>query len=351
MIPRRRENASKGNARAVRQGIAAALAGAVACGGLACQGLEAGPIAPRDWSGAPLDGPQGPLAVGSTYLDHDGWIEFKVGDAPLAIVAPHGGTLIPAGLPERACSDCVVANDLGTQELARAVVDAFARRTGATPHLIVNRLHRSRFDGNRDLDEATGGASALEHSWRFLQASIDSAAGRIASRSSSRGLVIDLHGHGHTIPRLELGYLLSAQALRRSDAELEASGDLPRSSIARVMAHARSGDGPAVLLRGVNSLGGLLAAAGYASVPSPATPAPALGEAYFDGGFNTARAAAGGVDAIQIETHYTGVRDTPASRAAFADALALALERYLERHYGWRGPAATPATPARARGA
>lgn len=269
-----------------------------------------------------------------------------MGDAPLAIVAPHGGTLVPAGLPERACSACVVANDLGTQELARAVVDAFARRTGATPHLVVNRLHRSRFDGNRDNAEATGGTAALQGTWRFLQASIDSATGRIASRSSSRGLVIDLHGHGHAIPRLELGYLLGAATLRRGDAELEASGDLARSGIARLLSGTRAGDNPAAVLRGANSLGALLAGAGYPSVPSPAMPAPAIGEAYFDGGFNTARVAAAGVDAIQIETHYTGVRDTAASRAAFADALALALQRYLERYYGWRGPAAGAAEQA-----
>jgi hypothetical protein len=34
------------------------------------------------------------------------------------------------------------------------------------------------------------------------------------------------------------------------------------------------------------------------------------------------------------------VRDSEASRAAFAEVLARELARFLERHYGWRRPGA-----------
>jgi hypothetical protein len=83
----------------------------------------------------------------------------------------------------------------------------------------------------------------------------------------------------------------------------------------------------------------MLVAAGYPSVPSPSTAAPLVGEEYFDGGFNTARngsLAGGPVDAIQIASHFTRVRDTAESRAQFADVPAAALVQYLDRHYGWR---------------
>lgn len=325
--------ARRHTARTLGIGALGALIGSLiaGCGGTTEVQSGPPPTAPA--------GPAGPLAAGTTYADARGWIEFQPGDAPLVIIAPHGGTLAPSELADRACAGCVTTNDLNTQELARAVADAFARRTGTRPHLLVNRLHRRKFDGNRDRLEATGGAVALDPSWQWLQAALDSSAGRV-SRRWTRGLVIDLHGHGHAIPRLELGYLLTGTELRRSDATLIAGSDVARSSMARLASDARSGERNVSILRGANSLGALLAAAGYPAVPSPAIPAPQAGEEYFDGGFNTQRngsASGGALDAIQIECHLAGVRDSAASRAQFAEALAAALVTFLDRQYGWRG--------------
>ena len=319
--------------RRVPQLIAAAALGISvgACGGSTTESTPP-PVV------VPASGPAGPLVVGSTYRESNGWIEYEPGNAPLIIVAPHGGTLLPSTLADRSCSGCVTANDLNTQELARAIVGAFTARTGARPHLVVNLLHRRKFDGNREQAEATGGRSELAPTWTWLQAAIDSATRRVGA-GSGRGLLIDLHGHGHAIPRLELGYLLTATELRRTDAALASGGDMARTSIARLASDARSGERGPALLRGPNSLGALLVAAGYPSVPSPSTPAPLSGEEYFSGGFNTFRNGSlggGPVDAIQIETHFTGVRESAASRAQFADALAAALVQYLDRHYGWR---------------
>ena len=318
------------------RGWPVAAAVAVAC--LGCGGSGTESVGPAPGTGPSATGPAGPLAVGSTYAEPNGWIEYQPGNAPLVIVAPHGGTLLPLELPDRMCSGCVTSNDVNTQELARAIIDAFVARTGVRPHLVVNRLHRRKFDGNRERMEATGGRAALEPTWTWLQAAIDSATARV-SKGIGRGLLLDLHGHGHAIPRIELGYLLSDVDLRRSDASLAAGGDMARTSIARLAVDARGGDRGAALLRGANSLGGLLSAAGYATVPSPAAPSPFAGEEYFDGGFNTRRngsVSGGAVDAVQIEAHFTGVRDTPASRAVFAGALAAALVQYLDRHYAWR---------------
>jgi hypothetical protein len=308
---------------------AAALASGVGCGGSA---TDAGPPVPG------ATGPAGPLVVGSVYSDANGWIEYEAGDAPLIIVAPHGGTLLPPELQDRTCRGCVTTNDLDTQDLARYVAAMITQRTGRRPHLVVNRLHRRKFDGNREQAEATGGRAALAPTWTWLQSALDSARARVV-RDNGRGLLIDLHGHGHDIARLELGYLLTDVQLRRSDAALTAGDDLARSSIARLAADARGGTRGVALLRGPGSLGAMLAAAGYASVPSPAMPAPLIGEEYFDGGFNTRRngsVAGGQLDAIQIETHFPGVRDTPASHSKFGDALAGALVQYLDQHYGWR---------------
>ncbi len=289
-------------------------------------------------AGAPPAAPTGPFIVGSTYLDPDGYIEYQPGTAPLLIIAPHGGALLPAGLPDRTCAVCVTVTDGNTQELARLIVDSFAVRTGRRPHLVVNRLNRRKFDANREIVEATGGTAALERTWLWLHAFIDSAKAAVV-RTAAKGLVIDLHGHGHDIPRLELGYLISAATLRLDDATLAAASTINQSSIARVARSSVAGDSPVSLLNGPNSLGGLLAAAGVPSVPSHLDRAPAAGDEYFNGGYNTARHGSqqgGVVDAIQIESHSPGIRDTPANRERFAGILAAALVRYLDRHYGWK---------------
>ena len=315
---------------------------------VSCTHDSAGEITLPPPAGPPAaTGPVGPIVVGKSYLEPRSYIEYIAGDAPLVIIAPHGGAMLPTELPDRACSVCVITNDSNTQDLAVAVVDSFYARTGARPHLVLNRLHRRKFDGNRERAEATGGNSALDATWAWMQAAIDTATHRVstASRSSEvgnlagRGLVIDLHGHGHSINRLELGYLLSAQTLRLSDASLDASSELSHSSIARLVSDAKSGQRGVALLRGANSLGALLSAAGYASIPSPSVPAPQVGEEYFDGGFNTQRngSSSGGLlDAIQIESQFTGVRDSAINRARFAGALSAALMEILERQYGWK---------------
>jgi hypothetical protein len=280
-----------------------------------------------------------PFQVGRPVTDQAGWVEYTPGDAPVIIVAPHGGLLRPPLLPDRACSGCVFVNDLNTQELARTIVEVFERRTRTRPHLVVNLLHRQKFDANRELSEASGGDVTLTPSWRSFHAYIDTAKATIG-RAQRRGLLIDLHGHSHEIQRLEWGYLLGDATLRTTDAALVSSNALARSSISRLTTDRRSGDAPVSLLRGASSLGALLATRGFRGVPSPAEPAPLVGESYFEGGYNTERHGSldgrALVDAVQLECHLTGVRDTPTNRQRFAEQLVDALLVFLERQYGWQ---------------
>lgn len=280
------------------------------------------------------------MAVGQTYTDKGAYVEYVVGDAPLVLVAPHGGTLTPAALPDRTCSACVTVADANTQELTRAVADTFFARTGKRPHLVINRLHRRKFDANRDVTEATGGNRGLDTTWLWMHAAIDSARLRV-TRLGARGLLLDMHGHGHAVPRLELGYLLTAATLRQDNASLVASGAMTRTSIAQLSLDSRSiADRGVALLRGPNSLGALLVARGVPAVPSPADPAPLVGEEYFNGGYNTERHGSlngAALDAIQIEHHFSGVRDNATTRGVYARALVEALLAYLARHYGWPG--------------
>ena len=264
------------------------------------------------------------------------WVDLEDGTMPLVLIAPHGGDLTPADLPDRTCTGCVLVNDTNTRALALAIASAFELRVNRRPFVVVNRLNRRKFDGNRDLLEATGGHLPLEAFWNLYQSRIDSAVAR-AKRLHPRALVIDLHGHGHAVPRLELGYLLTASSLRLPDGQL--GPIVAQSSIGGLHRAAASGDSGVALLRGPRSLGARFRSLGVPAVPSDNDAAPLVDQDYFNGGYNTSRRGSllgGAVDAIQIETHYTGVRDTPESRFAFAEAFVTALLAYLQDHYGWR---------------
>lgn len=271
-----------------------------------------------------------------TPLDVSAWVTSSDGTIPLVIVAPHGGELAPSELPDRDCAACVTLNDANTQALAVEIAAAFERRTGKRPFLVLNRLHRRKFDANRDQGEATDGYAPLAPLWSLFHQRIDSSKAR-ALRLHARALLIDLHGHAHTVPRLELGYLLTAANLRLSDTVLAPL--LFASSIAGLDSSSAVGDSGVALLRGPRALGTRLALLGYPAVPSASDPAPLPTESYFNGGYNTSRhgsIAGGAVDAVQIECNFTGVRDTAISRTAFAEALVTALLAFLADHYDWR---------------
>jgi hypothetical protein len=268
-------------------------------------------------------------------LDVAPWVSASDGAIPLVIVAPHGGTLTPSILPDRACPVCETGNDLNTRLLAVEISDAFQRRIGARPFVVANLLSRRKFDANREVDEATAGYAPLAPLHDLFHERIDSAKAR-ALRVHPSALLIDLHGHGHAIARLELGYLISRANLQLPDSTL--SMLLPVSSIARLDTATVSGDSGAALLRGARALGTRFTDAGFESVPSANQPAPGTADPFFSGGYNTERHGSrfgGAVDAVQIECYYTGLRDTAVARTAFAEAFVTVMLQYFADHYGW----------------
>jgi hypothetical protein len=166
---------------------------------------------------------------------------------------------------------------------------------------------------------------------------------RLHSTNSTRVLLdhgrawyTDLHGHGHAIPRLELGYLLEAEDLRLNDSTLNATSTFENESSIRTFS-AQAAASFAAMLRGPSSLGTLLSGEGFPSVPSAADPAPLADQLYFTGGYNTATHACstgGTICGVQIESHFAGVRDTETSRMRFAAALAKVYEVFLMQNFG-----------------
>lgn len=255
-----------------------------------------------------------------------GLVEYLPGTLPLVITAPHGGRLVPELIPDR--RNGIKGADVSSDLLAREIADALQRRTGSTPHLVICHLKRSKVDCNRDALVGTEGHVAAMEVWEAYHGFIER-----ARTTLERGLMIDLHGHGHPERRVEFGYRLSGTQLGESADSLAA-----RESESSLSSLASLGTADFLeRLRGPTSLGGLLEERGYPSIPSPGIPAPGPA-AYFQGGFTVERYRSQGphdlVTALQMETPLVGVRDTAENRRRFAEAFAEVLVTYFRIHLG-----------------
>ncbi len=264
---------------------------------------------------------------GAVCFGKQHYVEFVAGDFPVVISVPHGGAVAPSNIPDRTGT---TVTDSNTIDLGRAIAQAFAARTGRRPHLVISHLRRTKLDANREVADAAQGNADATAAWNEYHGFVELAM-TTATSGSTRGFYIDLHGHGHPIQRLELGYLLSNSQLDLTDAQLNTGGYASSSSLRLAMP--LTSVTFAELLRGPSSLGGLLGASTPA-VPSPAAASPGA-DPYFDGGYSTERHTAR-LPGLQIESNFSGVRDTAANRAAFAERLVAALASFLDTHLGVR---------------
>ncbi len=272
---------------------------------------------------------------GNTYYDSTGFIEYRAGNLPVIISAPHGGNLEPDSIPDRDCVGCIYIKDAWTKPIAEGMHSAFLEQTGCYPHVIINLLHRKKFDANRDIGDAADGDPRVEEAWHSYHEFIDSAKNQVA-QDYGRGLFLDIHGHGHMIQRIELGYLLSDADLQLSDAILNTPPYIEESSIRTLVGDNIQGFSHLELLSGQNSFGSLLDNKGFPSVPSLSDPFPQVNEPYFDGGYNTQRHGSredeGEIDAIQIELNQD-IRFDATIRGILIDSLTTSISQYINLHY------------------
>lgn len=286
---------------------------------------------------------------GQAYFGTKGYVEYVAGNAPIILSAPHGGALTPSTIPDRVAGACggaaTTVTDANTADLVRQMQQSVYARYGVYPHVIISHLSRRKLDPNRVGIEASCGnaeaATALAEWHAFIEE-----AKTLVVHASGRGWYMDIHGHAHAIPRLELGYLLTSANLNASDSVLNASTALPTASSIGSLA-LQSVFAFADVVRGPRSLGALFAARGFPAIPSDVDPRPDAAE-YFNGGDNTRRHGCGRdavllggrsdgkVCGIQLEANFTGVRDNAANRARFADTTAVVLETFLREQWGLR---------------
>jgi N-formylglutamate amidohydrolase len=271
------------------------------------------------------------MRPGDSLFGERQFIEYVPGDLPIILAAPHGGRMVPKEIPDR--SRGVTGSDVNTQELARTIADVIHERTGRRIHLVICRLHRSKLDANREIGEAAQGDPLAMKAWAEHHAFIEQACAA-AVKQFGVAFLIDIHGHGHKDPRVELGYLHTAEELALDLDGLNAPAFAARGSLGWIAA--RSGISYDRLLSGQESFGALLEERGFPSTPSPRMPVP--GVPYFKGGYTVSRhcQASRNVTGLQIEANRPRLRDTAANRLAFAHALAGALEVYLPAQLGFR---------------
>lgn len=283
----------------------------------------------------------GPYVAGQMYTGRNGYIEYYAGNSPMIFAAPHGGMLRPDEIPPRdtvscGAKDIVLLADLYTREIVMEIRSAFHARTGRYPHVIVNRVHRARVEPNREIESGACQDPEAEIAWNEYHEFIDVAKARV-NDDHGRGWFTDIHGHAHTIKRLELGFLLEASDLRLSDATLDGSIGYEEESSFRTLS-ALTGVSFSRVLRGNAGLGTLLEEEGYASVPSRSTPGPLVGEPYFNGGYSTNRHGCiegfTRICGVQIE-HDSTVKVPQSTRAAYAAGLVRAYDTYLAQNFGF----------------
>ncbi|WP_452221684.1 T9SS type A sorting domain-containing protein [Lacinutrix salivirga] len=339
---------------------------------------------------APVPGPGVPVFYEQFAGDTRGYIEYIPGNLPIIISAPHGGvkqsgstiggTNYPdndSTLPDRSCG--TVERDDNTDILVREIQEEIFNLTGCYAHVIINNLHRSKLDPNREINEATcGDSDAIDH-WNAWHNFIDQASTSVTN-NWGKGLYIDLHGQSHTIPRIEIGYNITSGELNGST--INTTTIINKSTIKNLVNNNINNLNIEDLVRGNNSLGELFQEApgtfynnnvnpgcgvtsGYRAVPSNSDYGNSScddtqphGNAYFNGNFyNNRRHGSGNgsgtnagsndgggtIDGIMTEVNrrvrdlgtYNGnVYDTrPQTLVPFAKDYAAVVLEYIDIHY------------------
>lgn len=265
------------------------------------------------------------------------YISYSIGKLPIVVSIPHDGILRPNQIPDRTCNNPTTVRDVYVYDLATQLDSALERITGCKPHVIMCHLNRTKLDANRNLIDAACGNSEAETAWHEFHHFIDTAFSLVQNKWPSGGLYIDLHGHGHPIQRLEIGYLLTKEELSSTDSLLNTEEYISKSSIQRLVNRNINQLSHSALLRGNFAFGSLMSNAGFPSVPSSQDPSPDTTD-YFNGGYNLVYHSSLNpnifLDGIQIETNYNNLRNNYFNRKKFGDSLAKVIIEFIDYHYG-----------------
>ncbi|WP_153042758.1 hypothetical protein [Rufibacter ruber] len=270
---------------------------------------------------------------GAVLSGYKNYTKIYVGDlnCPIILSSPHDGTVAPANIPDR--QDGVVVRDIYATDLTLRMADSIKALTGLRPHVVINELSRKKLDPNRSLAEAYLTHEDAKTAWNDYHNFIIMAR-TLVTKHVGKGLYLDMHGHGHDIARIEVGYLLTSAELNSTDTQInQLANKSSIYSISKESAYSFS-----QLINGDNSFGALLQNRGLRAIPSNrAGDRSPNSDPYFNGGYCTSAYGSsklgGPVSAIQLETPGPNVRNTATLRQSSGGKIARAILEYMKLHY------------------
>ncbi|MCX7014785.1 MAG: N-formylglutamate amidohydrolase [Candidatus Sumerlaeota bacterium] len=322
--------------------------------------------------------PVGFAAESTPPPNPDGLLDCQQGNLPIILLAPHGGTVEPPGMTPRKGNPL---RDSGTAELAQELAKALSYTNAAgverKPYFVINRLHRKFVDPNRSPQKDPFSGLTDENGQRLqpdpraqrlyhdFHACADFAVGEV-QREFGAGLLLDLHGLAAARTLDMYGYILRGADFRdpedpkrpASDEQL-ASAILTRSTLRAAAARKQNAHEIAGLVHGPDCLASLMdkayrelypdrvdengSARGRPATPSLQYPDPkgesisgADAKVYFNGSYDISSHGSLRpgiqVDAVQVETT-KDARSAAADRQRFAQAMTVAVRRFVKLHY------------------
>lgn len=267
----------------------------------------------------------GKYESGDILEDDEQWVEVIKGDIPLVLSVPHGGRYHDEQILDRDCPEfgrVVLGMDRNTKEVALAIQEYFYDKYKKRPYMVIANLSRRKVDQNREVQLATCGDSIGIKAWNNYHDAVKS----VINDAKQYGQIffVDIHGHGHKVQRLELGYMLTAKQLSLAYEKKNTNKMPPTSSLRNYLKNNGKRDFHDMLF-GSYAFGTLLENNGVKATPSLQDPYPQAGESFFSGGHITKKftnADFPDVFGVQIELQFPGIRDTNVNRKRFAEAFA-----------------------------
>lgn len=210
------------------------------------------------------------------------YLTYKKGNSPIILSAPHGGGIIPRGVPHR------TYGNRGKDSYTRSLIQKVIYNLSIEPYYIYSDIHRKIVDLNRNINEGAQGGDVAKSVWNLWHKTLYSYLNDVRA-NYGRGLYIDIHSHDKS-RNFEIGIDLTASKYLK----------LKNRKITR----ANSSLYPLVK-RGIVSeydliFGGLGIASSFERNGYKVL-VPKNDSSYLNGGYNIIKHRGNGIGAIQIE--------------------------------------------------
>ncbi len=157
--------------------------------------------------------------------------------------------------------------------MVKEIEKNFLVKYKARPDIIISNISRKNVHHNRDIEKDTCGNKIMARPWNQFHDYVDTPI-VLATKKFGNAIYIDLHGHGHIIHRLGLGYGLSADELRNLDNDTNNNGKLASKSFVTNLINRDKTENINQILIGDNTFGTLITKEGFNALPSKQDVAP-----------------------------------------------------------------------------